>query len=128
MQIAPFDPSKKKKKKKPVAQELAEEDSVDTLAEKTENLSVSDGLETSFAGLKKKKKKPAHTDLNEEKETVGEDVDDTIGEDGEGEGIVLQQYPWEGSDRDYEYEEVLETHFEVNHPLCSVLSVFCFCS
>ena len=39
MQIAPFDPSKKKKKKKPVAQELAEEDSVDTLAEKTENLS-----------------------------------------------------------------------------------------
>ena len=53
---------------------------------------------------------------------------DTIGEDGEGEGIVLQQYPWEGSDRDYEYEEVLETHFEVNHPLCSVLSVFCFCS
>lgn len=38
MQIAPFDPSKKKKKKKPVAQELAEDDSVDTLAEKTESL------------------------------------------------------------------------------------------
>lgn len=87
MQIAPFDPTKKKKKKKPVAQELAEDDSVDTLAEKTESLSgtlpnfilvmfqlyiylvhfvlllmyyiipVSDGLET-FAGLKKKKKKP----------------------------------------------------------------------
>lgn len=29
-----------------------------------------------------------------------------IGEDEEGEGIVLQQYPWDGSDRDYEYEEV----------------------
>ncbi|KAG6418054.1 hypothetical protein SASPL_120252 [Salvia splendens] len=111
--IAPFDPSKKKKKKKPVAQELGEEDSVDTLAEKTENLSVSDGLETSFAGLKKKKKKPAHTDLNEEKETVGEDVDDTIGEDEEGEGIVLQQYPWEGSDRDYEYEELLGRVFNI---------------
>ncbi|KAL1536418.1 eukaryotic translation initiation factor 2 subunit beta [Salvia divinorum] len=37
--IAPFDPSKKKKKKKPLAQELAEDDSVDTLAEKTESLS-----------------------------------------------------------------------------------------
>lgn len=31
---------------------------------------------------------------------------DIIGEDEEGEGIDLQQYPWEGSDRDYEYEEV----------------------
>lgn len=26
--------------------------------------------------------------------------------DEEGEGIVLQRYPWEGSDRDYHYEEV----------------------
>ncbi|XP_057789692.1 eukaryotic translation initiation factor 2 subunit beta-like isoform X1 [Salvia miltiorrhiza] len=111
--IAPFDPSKKKKKKKPVAQELAEDDSVDTIAEKTESLSVSDGLETSFAGLKKKKKKAAHTDLNEEKETVGEDVDDTIGEDEEGEGIVLQQNTWEGSDRDYEYEELLGRVFNI---------------
>lgn len=31
---------------------------------------------------------------------------DAIGDDEEGDGIVLQQYPWEGSDRDYEYEEV----------------------
>lgn len=32
---------------------------------------------------------------------------DHIGEDEEGEGIILQpQFPWEGSDRDYEYEEV----------------------
>lgn len=38
MQLAPFDPSKKKKKKKPVAQELAEDDSVDALADKTESL------------------------------------------------------------------------------------------
>lgn len=30
-----------------------------------------------------------------------------VGEDEEGDGIVLrQQYPWEGSDRDYDYEEV----------------------
>lgn len=33
---------------------------------------------------------------------------DTVGEDEEGEGIVLQQYPWEGTDRDYKYEEVTD--------------------
>ncbi|KAL0419314.1 UNVERIFIED_CONTAM: Eukaryotic translation initiation factor 2 subunit beta [Sesamum radiatum] len=112
--LAPFDPTKKKKKKKPVAQDLVEEESVDSLAEKTESLSVSDGLETSFTGLKKKKKKPAHTDLlTEEKENIGEDLDDIIGEDEEGEGIVLQQFPWEGSDRDYEYEELLGRVFNI---------------
>ena len=33
---------------------------------------------------------------------------DPIEEDEEGEGIVLQQQklPWEGTDRDYKYEEV----------------------
>ena len=32
---------------------------------------------------------------------------DHIGEDEEGEGISLHpRYPWEGSDRDYEYDEV----------------------
>ncbi|CAK9167968.1 unnamed protein product, partial [Ilex paraguariensis] len=104
--IAPFDPTKKKKKKKVVIQDLSD-DSVDNLADKTESLSVSDGLETSFSGLKKKKKKPAHTDLlNDEKENEGNDFDDHIGEDEEGDGIVLQQqFPWEGSDRDYKYEE-----------------------
>ncbi|KAL6578841.1 hypothetical protein OROMI_009057 [Orobanche minor] len=85
--IAPFDPTKKNKKKKTMPQDLAEEP-VDNLVEKTESLSV------------------AHADLmNEENENVEEDLDDTIGEDEEGEGIVLQQHPWEGSDRDYEYEE-----------------------
>lgn len=38
LQIAPFDPTKKKKKKKVVIQDSAD-DSVDSLAEKTENLS-----------------------------------------------------------------------------------------
>ncbi|KAL8549057.1 hypothetical protein ACS0TY_008070 [Phlomoides rotata] len=112
--IVPFDPTKKKKKKKPVALDVAEDESVDKLSEKTENLSVADGIETSFAGLKKKKKKAAHTDLNEEKENVGEDLDvDTIGEDEEAEGIVLQQNPWEGSDRDYEYDELLGRVFNI---------------
>lgn len=32
---------------------------------------------------------------------------DQIDGNEEGDGLVLQQrYPWEGSDRDYEYEEV----------------------
>ncbi|CAI9776528.1 unnamed protein product [Fraxinus pennsylvanica] len=111
--IAPFDPTKKKKKKKVVIQDPAEDEAVDNLAEKTESLSVSDGPETSFAGLKKKKKKPVHTDLlSDEKENLGDDLDD-IGEDEEGEGIVLQQYPWEGSDRDYEYEELLGRVFNI---------------
>jgi translation initiation factor 2 subunit 2 len=38
LQIAPFDPTKKKKKKKPTVVDL-DDDSVDKLAEKTENLS-----------------------------------------------------------------------------------------
>ncbi|XP_059659891.1 eukaryotic translation initiation factor 2 subunit beta-like [Cornus florida] len=113
--IAPFDPTKKKKKKKVVIQDPAD-DPVDNLAEKTETLSVSDGLENTFSGLKKKKKKPVQTDaIEDEKENAGEDlVDDHIGEDEEGEGIVLQsQLPWEGSDRDYEYEELLGRVFNI---------------
>lgn len=33
--------------------------------------------------------------------------ENVVAEDEEGDGIILQQqYPWEGSDRDYDYEEV----------------------
>ncbi|KAF7152129.1 hypothetical protein RHSIM_Rhsim01G0243800 [Rhododendron simsii] len=112
--IAPFDPSKKKKKKKVVIQDPADDD-VDKLVEKTENLSVADGVENTFSGLKKKKKKPVQTEvLSDENENVGDDLDDHIGEDEEGEGIVLQpQLPWEGSDRDYEYEELLGRVFNI---------------
>ncbi|CAL5427015.1 unnamed protein product [Camellia sinensis] len=115
---APFDPTKKKKKKKVVIQDPAD-DAVDNLAEKTESLSVSDGLESTFSGLKKKKKKSVHTDLlSDEKESVVDDLDDHIGEDEEGEGIVLQpQFPWEGSDRDYKYEEpVIYPELDLNQP------------
>ncbi|RRT35321.1 hypothetical protein B296_00055501, partial [Ensete ventricosum] len=102
-ELAPFDSTKKKKKKKVVIQDPAEE--VDKLTEKTESLTgnavsdpitdylqrlfVDDITEPSFVGLKKKKKK-----LN--------------GGDEEGEGIVLGvvRYPWEGTDRDYKYDEV----------------------
>jgi translation initiation factor 2 subunit 2 len=43
--------------------------------------------------------------------------DDQIGEDEQGEGIVLggvTQYPWEGTDRDYKYDEVIDTSFLFN--------------
>jgi len=114
--IAPFDPTKKKKKKKVVIQDPAE-DPVDVLIEKTENLSVSDNVETAFSGLKKKKKKPVQTDiLDDETENVSEDLDDHVVEEEEGEGIVLQQLqrlPWEGTDRDYQYEELLGRVFNI---------------
>ncbi|XP_031111295.1 eukaryotic translation initiation factor 2 subunit beta-like [Ipomoea triloba] len=110
--IAPFDPTKKKKKKKVTIVDAAD-DPVDSLAEKTENLSVSEGLETTFSG-KKKKKKQVHTDLlNDDQENAGEDMDDHFEDDDEAEGIVLQQLPWEGSDRDYEYEELLGRVFNI---------------
>ncbi|XP_043708405.1 eukaryotic translation initiation factor 2 subunit beta-like [Telopea speciosissima] len=113
-ELAPFDPTKKKKKKKVVIQDPVD-DAVDKLAEKTENLSVTDGLENTFAGLKKKKKKPVETEtLNDENGDAGEDLNDHVDEDEEGEGIVLgQRYPWEGSDRDYEYEELLGRVFNI---------------
>ncbi|OVA17312.1 Translation initiation factor IF2/IF5 [Macleaya cordata] len=113
-ELAPFDPTKKKKKKKVVVQDPTD-DSVEKLTEKTENLSVADGIENAFAGLKKKKKKPVETDfMNDENGDAVEDLEDNIGEDEEGEGIVLQaRYPWEGSDRDYEYEELLGRVFNI---------------
>ncbi|KAJ8765548.1 hypothetical protein K2173_014670 [Erythroxylum novogranatense] len=114
-ELAPFDATKKKKKKKSTLQDLSD-DSVDKLAEKTESLSVSDGLESNFVGLKKKKKKPVESGLlNEETGDAGDNLDDHADEDEQGEGISLQQqrYPWEGSDRDYEYEELLGRVFNI---------------
>ncbi|CAK9326881.1 unnamed protein product [Citrullus colocynthis] len=113
--IAPFDPTKKKKKKKVVLQDPTDE-IVDKLAEKTESLSVSDGLETTtFSGLKKKKKKPVEaSSLNDDGADATEDLEDQAGENEDREGIVLQyRYPWEGSDRDYEYEELLGRVFNI---------------
>ncbi|KAI4326028.1 hypothetical protein MLD38_031384 [Melastoma candidum] len=112
--LAPFDPTKKKKKKKNVNQDLAD-DSVDKIVEKTENLSVADGVDSTFTGLKKKKKKPVEASfLTDEADEVKEDMDDLGGDDEEGEGIVLQQrYPWDGTDRDYLYEELLGRVFNI---------------
>ncbi|KAE9447516.1 hypothetical protein C3L33_20574, partial [Rhododendron williamsianum] len=115
-EIAPFDPSKKKKKKKPVIQD-AGDDNTDKLAENIENLSISEGVENAFVGLKKKKKKPVETNpLDDEIIDNEEDLDEenVVAEDEEGDGIILQQqYPWEGSDRDYDYEELLSRVFHI---------------
>ncbi|GAA0163430.1 hypothetical protein Leryth_017909 [Lithospermum erythrorhizon] len=115
--ITPFDPSKKKKKKKVVIQDPLEE-SVDNVTEKTENLSVSEGgLDAAFAGLKKKKKKPVRSEVfNEEKENSADELDGEPSDEDEAAGeIVLgqQKYPWEGSDRDYLYEELLGRVFNI---------------
>ncbi|KAG6523133.1 eukaryotic translation initiation factor 2 subunit beta-like [Zingiber officinale] len=112
-ELVPFDPTKKKKKKKPVVQDPVEE--VDKLTEKTENLTVTESSEPSFVGLKKKKKKPVETNfLNDENEDQDQ-TSDQVGEDEEGEGIVLgvSRYPWEGTDRDYIYEELLGRVFNI---------------
>lgn len=117
-ELAPFDPTKKKKKKKVVIQDPAEE--VEKLAEKTENLSVTEPGDPSFVGMKKKKKKPkpVQNDLPAEEEgDAEEDVEgEAFGEDEQGEGIVLgglTRYPWEGTDRDYKYEELLDRVFNI---------------
>ncbi|VAH90671.1 unnamed protein product [Triticum turgidum subsp. durum] len=114
-EIAPFDPTKKKKKKKVVIQDPVDE--VDKLAEKTEGLSVTESGEASFVGLKKKKKKLVELDPSLVEAGDGEDtLDDQVGEDEQGEGIVLggaTQYPWEGTDRDYKYDELLGRVFNI---------------
>ncbi|KAI3911382.1 hypothetical protein MKW98_010269 [Papaver atlanticum] len=52
--------------------------------------------------------------LNEDNGGAIEDLDDQVKEDEEGEGIVLQtRYPWEGTDRDYEFEELLGRVFNI---------------
>ncbi|URE22156.1 eukaryotic translation initiation factor 2 [Musa troglodytarum] len=118
LMLAPFDSTKKKKKKKVVIQDPADE--VDKLTEKTESLTVDDVSEPSFVALKKKKKKkkkPVETVfLNDENGGAGEDLNgDQIGGDEEGEGIVLGvvRYPWEGTDRDYKYDELLGRVFNI---------------
>eukprot|EP00252_Welwitschia_mirabilis_P023280 TRINITY_DN6550_c0_g1_i1.p1 TRINITY_DN6550_c0_g1~~TRINITY_DN6550_c0_g1_i1.p1 ORF type:complete len:274 (-),score=68.26 TRINITY_DN6550_c0_g1_i1:444-1265(-) len=110
-ELAPFDPAKKKKKKKVVIHEPADEAS-DKVTEKTDNLSVTEALESSFAGMKKKKKKHVEGINLEDDNAAAGDNTDNFG-DEEGEGIVLRRYPWEGTDRDYKYEELLGRVFNI---------------
>ncbi|XP_057850846.2 eukaryotic translation initiation factor 2 subunit beta isoform X1 [Cryptomeria japonica] len=110
-ELAPFDPTKKKKKKKVVIQDATDE-GAEKATEKMESLSVSDTL----TGLKKKKKKPVEGSFQEEENV--EPIEDANGnhedEDVGGEETSLQiRYPWEGSDRDYKYEELLGRVFNI---------------
>ncbi|ONM26217.1 Eukaryotic translation initiation factor 2 subunit beta [Zea mays] len=117
-ELAPFDPTKKKKKKKVVIQEPSDE--VDKLAEKTESLAVAEPAELNFTGMKKKKKK--QVDLDSSIDDLG-DGEDTQGDqvvEEQGDGIVLgggPTYPWEGTDRDYKYEEVIKYLLPIIFPL-----------
>ncbi|XP_065866524.1 eukaryotic translation initiation factor 2 subunit beta-like [Euphorbia lathyris] len=105
-ELAPFDPTRKKKKKKTSVILECTDDSVDTITEKTESLSVSEGVASTFIGLKKKKKPMKTSILDEESVEASENLDDHVGDD-EGEVLELQQhYPWEASDSDYIYEEI----------------------
>nr|XP_043637595.1 eukaryotic translation initiation factor 2 subunit beta-like [Erigeron canadensis] len=105
-EIAPFDPTKKKKKKKVVIQDIEEDDHI---SEKIDNLSIADGVENAFAGMKKKKKKSVGTDL----------MNDGSSHSGAGAGSEYVEdisnpqpkLPWEGTDRDYYYEELLTRVF-----------------
>nr|CAD1839927.1 unnamed protein product [Ananas comosus var. bracteatus] len=99
-ELAPFDPMKKKKKKKGVIHDSTDE--VENLAEKTENLAealvgpsrlnvlITESSEPSFVGMKKKKKKPVETDfLNDENGDGKEDINgDQLDEDEKGEDII----------------------------------------
>ncbi|XP_062189636.1 eukaryotic translation initiation factor 2 subunit beta-like [Phragmites australis] len=114
-ELAPFDPTKKKKKKKVIIQDISEE--VDNLAEKTESLAVTEPGELNFTGMKKKNKKEVDLDSSIADLGDGEDtLDDRTVENEEGEGIVLggaPRHPWEGTDRDYKYDELLDRVFNI---------------
>ncbi|XP_031265635.1 eukaryotic translation initiation factor 2 subunit beta-like [Pistacia vera] len=102
---------KNKKKKKKVQPEDKADEFVDNLADQTENFTINDGAESSTFGLKKKKKKrPVKLNFFND-ENVGPESD-SDGEEG-GEEVALSQNPWEGTDRDYRYEELLSRMFNM---------------
>ncbi|KAJ0238711.1 Eukaryotic translation initiation factor 2 subunit beta [Hirschfeldia incana] len=117
-ELAPFDPTKKKKKKKVVLQDPIEEPT-ESQAETSEPLPATDGLDVPSFGTKKKKKKKNvdSSSLDTESVDPSADVEEHPDEEEEAEGIDLQQqqqrYPWEGSDRDYIYDELLGRVFNI---------------
>ncbi|KAF2596030.1 hypothetical protein F2Q68_00007614 [Brassica cretica] len=99
-ELAPFDPTKKKKV---VLQDPIEEPT-EAQAETSYSdlLPANDGLEGPSFGTKKKKKSVLC-------------LLKVANDEEEAEGIDLQQprYPWEGSDRDYIYDELLGRVFNI---------------
>ncbi|KAL5202429.1 hypothetical protein ABZP36_013381 [Zizania latifolia] len=67
--------------------------------------------------MKKKKKKHVEHDTSLTEAGDDEDAtDEQVVEDEQGEGIMLggaTPYPWEGTDRDYKYEELLGRVFNI---------------
>ncbi|KAJ7298910.1 hypothetical protein O6H91_12G035500 [Diphasiastrum complanatum] len=116
-EIGSFDPTKKKKKKKVRVQEDEEPEAIERVTENIENLSVADGIDSTFAGLKKKKKKkPSENEVIEEEngDAVPESNGFEVEDDEEAQEIILGvRFPWEGSDRDYKYEELLDRVFNI---------------
>ncbi|KAI4353571.1 hypothetical protein L6164_002509 [Bauhinia variegata] len=107
--MSSFDPTKRKKKKKKV--QIQADDYVDNLTEKTAKLTISEEQKDAFIGLKKKNVVPVELyDFSDDRLDFGDDLG---GEDEIGNGFVQSQYPWDGTDRDYNYEELLERVFSV---------------
>jgi len=120
-EIGAFDPTKKKKKKKVRMQEDEEPEAVKEVRESVESLAVAEGLDSTFAGLKKKKKKkPVEGESLDEENGDAEDEENGVEVEAEDEeeavGIELggtTAYPWEGTDRDYKYDELLGRVFNI---------------
>jgi translation initiation factor 2 subunit 2 len=118
-----FDPKMKKKKKKTVNFDETTEASTDAIPQ--------DDPEAMFSDKKKKKKKSkkveedekADDEEGEDVEDKEEDVEDEIedgedvfGQEGEEEGLALDDKEgWLDSDRDYTYNELLNRFFRILH-------------
>ena len=92
---------KKKKKKKSKDDDAADD--------------TGDGGDADF-GKKKKKKKKKGGDDDDEGEGGDDDDEDGEGEDGAGEGAATKTgsgLPWDGSNRDYHYDELLGRVFGI---------------
>jgi len=113
-EIGAFDPTKKKKKKKVRMVEDEEPVPVKEVAP------AEGAVDSAFLGLKKKKKKkPVEGESLEEENGDAEDEANAGAEleaedDEPAEGIELgTAYPWEGTDRDYKYDELLGRVFNI---------------
>ncbi|CAN8244236.1 unnamed protein product [Cochlearia groenlandica] len=112
----PFDPTNKKKKKKKVDLQDTTKDSRESSLEMSDSFQVNDVAESSFTGLKKKKKKTVESSLlNDDSVDAAEDLDEHLNDEEDGDGTTLQRerYPWEGSERDYLYDELLGRVFNI---------------